>query len=75
MSKTRQVWTANIRTLGIFERTGEGFAVVRSDDDEVKVLDPAAQRPKTQLGMIKVGISDFRKSQTVYIWNRAVFIK
>ena len=59
----------------MFERTGEGFAHVRSDDDEVKVLDPAAQRPKTQLGMIKVGISDFRKSQMVYIWNRTVFMK
>lgn len=62
-------------TLGMFESTGEGFAVVRSDDDdEVKVLDPAAQRPKIQLGMIKVGISDFRKSQRVYR-NRTVFIK
>lgn len=59
----------------MFERTGEGFAHVRSDDDEVKELDPAAQRPKTQLGMIKVGISDFRKSQTVCIWNRTVFVK
>ena len=63
-------------TLDMFDRTGEGFAHLRSDDDdEVKVLEPAAQRPKIQLGMIKVGISDFRKSQTVYIWNRAVFIK
>jgi len=61
----------------MFGRTGEGFAHVRSDDDddEVKILDPAAQRPKTQLGMIKVGISDFRKSQTVYIWNRTIFMK
>lgn len=63
-------------TLGMFGRSGEVFADVKSDDDdEVKVLDPAAQRPKIQPGMIKVGISDLKKSQRVYTWNRTVFIK
>ena len=64
-------------TLGMFSRSGEIFADVKSDDDddEVKVLDRAAQRPKIQPGMIKVGISDLKKSQRVYTWNRTVFIK
>jgi len=65
MSKTRQVWNVNKRSLEIFERTEEVFCDARFDD-KVNVSERAALRPKMQLGMTKVGISDLRKSQKVY---------